>query len=70
MSTFTELYERACEISDPVRSAVREAQRVSCEAAELRDCALMSGAMPRDFEVICKFVRDSDGRLRITPIVR
>jgi hypothetical protein len=63
------LYARLCEESDPVRLAVRDANRAGYEAKQLENSTLESGAMPNEFSVVLQF-RSTHGFPRLTPVLR
>ena len=69
MSTLAEIYAAACEISDPLKAVVREAESVGVKAVQLETSTLESGAMPSEFRVLLKFT-PTGHPYRLTPVLR
>ena len=69
MSTLAEIYAAACEISDPLKAVVREAESVGVKAVQLETSTLESGAMPSEFRVLLKFTPVGHP-YRLTPVLR
>jgi len=69
MSTLTEMYAAACEASDPVLRAARDAAWARLTACRLETAALESGAMPSEFKVMLRYT-PCGGCWRFTPVLR
>lgn len=58
MSELTEMYHAVCSLADPIARERQMAARCGQLAAAIKENALMSGAMERDFVVVLTLGRE------------
>ncbi len=71
MSTLAEMYHAICSLSDPVAREGQLAARCGQMAHAIKEDALISGAMERDFVVVITLGRErNQGWGRLVPYLR